>query len=404
MMATTAGEGRSWLVLGGLTIGALAWQAACEPNRGGVDTGVAAATTDLLASVGPLVVLPAFAAFESDVDALAAAVADWQSTLAAGGDGESELVAAQESWVAAMVTWQQLELMQIGPAGSSLSAVGGQDLRDEIYSWPTTNPCRVDQETVAGGYTAPDFFEVSLVNAYGLDALETLLFSGPGNACPNQVDINSSGSWAALGDAGVATARAAYAAALVDGVADTAAQLAGAWDPDGGDFAGKLAMVNVETPYASEQEALNAVFNGLFYLETATKDRKLAVPIGLRDCAAATCPDDVELWASGTSLAAIEGNLIGFQALFTGAEGGGFEERLEAAGHADLAVEINDKTDAALARVRSMDGSLVEILASSPAEAEALHADVKAVADLLKGDLATVMMLEIPSEAAGDND
>ena len=340
-------------------------------------------------------VLPAFAAFESDVDALAAAVADWQSTLAAGGDGESELVAAQESWVAAMVTWQQLELMQIGPAGSSLSAVGGQDLRDEIYSWPTTNPCRVDQETVAGGYTAPDFFEVSLVNAYGLDALETLLFSGPGNACPNQVDINSSGSWAALGDAGIATARAAYAAALVDGVADTAAQLAGAWDPDGGDFAGKLAMVNVETPYASEQEALNAVFNGLFYLETATKDRKLAVPIGLRDCAAATCPDDVELWASGTSLAAIEGNLIGFQALFTGAEGGGFEERLEAAGHADLAVEINDKTDAALARVRSMDGSLVEILASSPAEAEALHADVKAVADLLKGDLATVMMLEM---------
>ena len=34
--------------------------------------------------------------------------------------------------------------MQLGPAGSSLSAVAGADIRDEIYSWPTINPCRID--------------------------------------------------------------------------------------------------------------------------------------------------------------------------------------------------------------------------------------------------------------------
>lgn len=405
-MATTAGDRglASWLALGGLTAGALVWQAACDPKAGAVDTGVAAATTDLLASVGPSVVLPALAAFEGEVAVLAGAVDAWQAALAAGGDGEAERATAQEAWVAAMGTWQQLELMQIGPAGSSLSAIGGQDLRDEIYSWPTTNPCRVDQETVAGGYAAADFFEVNLVNAYGLDALETLLFSGPDNACPNQVDINSSGAWAALGDEGVAAARADYAVAVVAGVADTAARLSTAWDPAGGDFSGKLALTAGSSPFANEQEALNAVFDGLFYLETATKDRKLAVPIGLQDCAEAACPEDVELWASGTSLEAIEGNLLGFQALFTGGEGGGFEERLDAAGHADLAQEINARTDAALARVRSMEGPLSDTVVSAPADAQALYDDVKAVSDLLKGDLATVMVLEIPSEAAGDID
>ena len=401
-MATAAGSGRSWLALGGMTVGALVWQAACGPQTG--DTGLAAATTDLLASVGPSVVVPALSAFEDELIVLDAAVGAWRSALAAGGDGAAERAEAQVAWADVMGSWQQLELMQIGPAGSSLSAVGGEDRRDEVYSWPTTNPCRVDQETIAGGYADPGFFDASLVNAYGLDALEHLLFSGPDNACPGQVDINASGAWSDLGEDGVAAARADYAAVVVGGVADQADALRRAWDPDGGDFSGKLALTSKGSPYASEQEALNAVFDALFYLETATKDRKLATPMGDGECALDACPDDVELWASGTSLAAIEANLLGFRLLFTGGEGGGFDDRLDAAGHADLGDEILSRTDAALDRVRGLQGPLSEAVTARPAEVQALHDEVKAVADLLKGDLATVMVLEIPSEAAGDND
>lgn len=403
-MAATVGDrgGRSWLALGGLAVGALAWQVACGPDAG--DPALTGATAALLSGVGPEVVVPALAVFESDVEVLGEAVDAWQAALVAGGDGLAERGVAQDAWVIAMASWQRLELMQIGPAGSSLSAIGGQDLRDEIYSWPTTNPCRVDQETVAGGYAAPGFHEQGLVNTYGLDALETLLFSGPDNACPNQVDINSTGSWAALGEDGVAKARAAYAVAVVAGVVDTASRLSDAWDPSGGDFSGKLALTTAGSPYASEQEALNAVFDGLFYLETGTKDGKLAVPLGLQDCADESCPEAVELWASGTSLAAIEGNLLGFDALFSGGADGGFEACLEAAGHGDLAVEIRTKTDAALARVQGLEDPLSVLVVESPDEVRALHDDVKAVADLLKGDLATVMVLEVPAEAAGDND
>jgi len=401
-MATVAGSGRSWVALGGLAVGALVWQAACGPKAG--DTGLAAATTDLLGSVGPSVVLPALRAFEGDAASLESAVRAWQSALAAGGDGVAERVEAQVAWDEAMMSWQQLEVMQIGPAGSSLTAVGGEDLRDEIYSWPTTNPCRVDQETASGGYAESDFFTTNLVNTYGLDTLEHLLHSGADNVCPGQVDINADGLWADLGDDGVAVARADYAAVVVAGVADQAVALRQAWDPDGGDFSGKLALTTGGSPYGSEQEALNAVFDALFYLESSTKDRKLATPMGNGDCVEDACPDDTELWASGTSLLAIEANLVGFRLLFTGGEDGGFDDRLDAAGHGDLGVEIVARTDAALSRVRVLQGPLSEAVVDRPADVQALHDDVKAVADLLKGDLATVMVLEIPSEAAGDND
>ena len=108
--------------------------------------------------------------------------------------------------------------------------------------------------------------------------------------------------------------------------------------------------------------------------------------------------------ASGTSKEAVIANLEGFRQLFTGGEGGGMDERLDAAGHADLAVEIIENTDAAIELARGLDRPLQDLVVSDPGQAEALHAAVKSVADILKGDLATIMVLEIPSEAAGDND
>ena len=47
---------------------------------------------------------------------------------------------------------------------------------------------------------------------------------------------------------------------------------------------------------------------------------------------------------------------------------------------------------------------LQDAIVEQPADVEALHAAVKRVADALKGDIATVLTLQIPAEAAGDND
>ena len=88
--------------------------------------------------------------------------------------------------------------MQLGPAAPTGSGVGGAGKRDEIYSWPTVNPCRIDQELVEQGYLQGDFFTANLVNTYGLDALEYLLFyGGDANACAPQLPLNVDGTWAA---------------------------------------------------------------------------------------------------------------------------------------------------------------------------------------------------------------
>ena len=52
------------------------------------------------------------------------------------------LLEAQQKWFDTMIQWQELEVMQVASLGSSLTTVGGQDVRDNIYSWYLSNPCQ----------------------------------------------------------------------------------------------------------------------------------------------------------------------------------------------------------------------------------------------------------------------
>lgn len=386
-----AGE-RGWWLLGGLLGGIALAPVACDPTPPDDEVPVVEAISALLADFGPEVVLPAVARFRVEVTALEAA-------LEAG-----DLDAARAAWIASFAAWQQVELLQVGPAAPSLTAVGGADLRDSIYSWPTVNRCRVDQQTVAGGWDEADFFTTTLVNVHGLDALETLLFSPDGeNACPSQVDINASGSWDALGSEGVQARRLEYARALAAKIGVDADTLADAWSPEGGDFSGALA--EAREPWTSQHEALTAIFHAAFYLEVRTKDHKLAPPLGLGTCTTGACLEEVEATLAGQSTAAIVANLDGFRAAFTGGEGDGFDDLLVSLGYEQLATDVLARTEAARAAALALP---VPVDAAAQGEhREALlaaHDAVKAVTDLLKTDVATVLALQLPVEAAGDND
>jgi predicted lipoprotein len=366
-----------------------------------VDSEVVA---DLLAAVGPEVVLPALDAFVLEMTGLEEALGVLEASLETGAEGDAR-AAAQDQWRVAMHRWQVLEVMQIGPAGSSLVAVSGEDLRDEVYSWPTVNPCRVDQKTVEAAWEDPGFFSSNLVNAYGLDALEHVLFAGEECACPSPVNPVADGSWEALGVDGLSENRVAFGLALAQSVRDQAELLVDLWSPEGGDFSGGLIVSNEDSPYDSRESALNAVFDALFYLETVTKDRKLAQPMGFKDCADTTCADDLEGVVSGTTLLSIGANLEGFEALFTGGAGVGMDDLLVSLGHGDLSAQI--LFDLGCAR-NILEDSLVEPLAdaieSGSADLADFYVSLARVTDALKTDLVTVLVLEIPSEASGDND
>ena len=101
---------------------------------------------------------------------------------------------------------------------------------------------------------------------------------------------------------------------------------------------------------------------------------------------------------------AVAANLRGFRTLFTGGAATGFDDLLAELGHADLSDEILTRTDRAIELADSMAVPVHQGVATDTESIEALHDAVKDVADLLKTDLVTVLSLEVPAEAAGDND
>jgi len=406
-MAKTAGSGLSWGVLLGLGAAVAAAPAGqgCAPiaHKEGMRWIDSVVVGDVLSTVGPEVVEPGLVRFDAALVDLELALTDWGDAVGSA-DADEAQVLAQARWINAMLVWHELELTQIGSAGSSLTAIAGEDLRDEIYSWPTVNPCRVDQEVVAKGWLDDGWFEANLVNSYGLDALEHLVYGGQDNACPGQVDINAEGSWDALTADELDHQRVSFSRTLTSHLRAQTATLADAWSPEGGDFSADLAVLSNSSPYASEQEALNAVYDALFYLELVTKDRKLAQPLGLVECSTGTCPEAAEHLISGISAEAVVANLVGFERLFTGGEGAGIDDLLRDLGHADLSDAILAELAHAIETAEALTVPVDEAVAADPAQVEAVHDAVKRVTDLLKGDLVTVLALTIPSEAAGDND
>ncbi|MCA9546038.1 MAG: imelysin family protein [Myxococcales bacterium] len=356
---------------------------------------------ELLEAVGPSVYRPAYQRFRDAVGRLEQAVADW--------DGQpAEASAVRAAFAEAMTAWQGAELFLAGPAGSSLVYVGGLDLRDSLYSWPTTNPCRVDQVLADAGYAATDYLQTSLVNTVGLDALGHLIHAEDGgNACPALVTLNSEGTWAALGDAVVFTRRAAFAGVLVSGLKATADALLTAWDPAGGDHGGALAAAR---GYDGQRDALDQVSWGLLYLDRQLKDLKLGLPLGLDpDCTTEACPEAVELAWGDLALGAVQANLQGARALFVGEHPGqpdrvGFDAVLRDEGAGDLAEQILAELDAAQAAAAAVQGPLADAVVSRRAQVEALHGAVQALTTTFKTRFVTVLNLTLPQEGAADND
>ena len=331
-----------------------------------------------------------------------------EENLAAIGTANAEAarVNAQAAWGDAIKGWQIVELQQVGPLGAVAVVGGGESIRDEIYSWPTRSGCRVDQRTATEAYSSGDFFQANLVDVYGLDAIEHLLFrEGRENVCAPLASINSDGSWDALSDADISLRRARYALTAAAEVERQIDLVIARWT-DG--FRDSFVVKNANV-FESPRGALNDAFAALFYVELQTKDRKLAVPAGLNaeGCPEGRCPQALELSTSRFSKEAIIENLRGARRVYFGGEGNdgmGFNALVSEAGRPELNESIDAAFAAALATATALGTPLEVSLEESTADTVALYESVKAVTDLLKSDLTTLLNLEVPQEAAGDND
>ncbi len=402
-MGTHAGS-RHKLHLGLAAGLVVAW--ACIGTEPGDDGGGLAVDEDLareaLRSIADQAIAPTYAEFAAAADALEQATAAWAA--AEGDDIEPARAAAADAWLAAMAAWQRAELMQLGRAGSS-DAIGGEGLRDEIYSWPTTNACLVDNELVVEGFDEPDFVSTRLVNVYGLDALEYLVFqTEPVNACPPQHPLNADGEWDALDPVELDARRARYAASIAAATSTVADELAADWSGTWADYLADPGMG--ESPYPDAAAALDELMRAAFYLDIEVKDIKIAEPAGLT-CTSSCLAKLESRWAAASKQNVLA-NLEGFRRLYLGGEspeaGVGFDDLLVSIGEDQLASDMLARTDEAIALLEGFEGSFIAALEADPDALIEVHAAIKRVTDLLKGDFATVLALTIPSDAAGDAD
>ncbi|MBM66131.1 MAG: hypothetical protein CMH55_07850 [Myxococcales bacterium] len=333
-------------------------------------------------------VLPFQSTFTTSLNALKSAV------------DARDLDGSKTAWGESMSAWQRLEALQFGPAGEEGSFAGGGGWGDQIHSWPLTNTCAIERAYVDPTAKDPAWFDAKLVNIYGLDALEYVLYEAPTQTtCPAIVNVQP--QFDALGADGLEQSRWAYADAVVANLIADASALDAAWQ-------GYTALIEAAgtdgSDFDKERCPLDQVAAALFYVDQQVKDAKLAIPGGLSpECENENCPDRVEHPWSQRSREALIANLEGFHAAF---EAGGLFAILEA--HSDegktLAAELKSSTETAIAALQAETTPLAELVVAQPQRVAEIHTKVRAITTLFKSQLVSLINLELPNEGAADND
>jgi predicted lipoprotein len=298
---------------------------------------------------------------------------------------------AQEAWSSTMGIWQQIEMVQVSALCVSDKCQKGADFRDQIYAWPLSNLCKIDQMILNQEITMSTQFANKLPNTYGLGTLEVLLFDQKiDHHCPSAVGIDE--SWQQLGEAEIWKRRASYALHVVDYGQQVNLALKTSWQG--------IADQDV-------QVSLDEIFSALMYLDLMVKDDKIGIPAGIHiDCEAEDiCVDRVEFVYAPDDIFAIEQNLkmtrkmieIVFQPLLKAQgsesmEGSPLDERLLAS------------IDKALSQTTAIGKNIEDALQNRLMTVIDLHASLKEIITLLRSEMMTRLNLSVPKEGASDND
>lgn len=339
--------------------------------------------------------------FQASMDALVTASRAYEAS-----PTEAHRDAARAAFIAALDEWQQAEMLRFGPAADRTQP-GGQALRTQIYGWPEHNRCLIEEQLVTRGFEAPSFVSAP-VSVRTLTAVEFLLFStDTHNVCPPDHPINVSGAWAALSPQEIVSRRATYARIVSEQVALAAHTLVAAWSGAQGFTRTLVDAGRGSALFETQQSALNAVFNGPLYLDTDSKDLRLARPLGIANCDFDTCLDALESPYAGRSRVHIRNNLRGARRVLLGCAAGsnrGFDDLLASIGARTLSSQLVAKLDAAEIAVDAIaDDSLAGPIVHDRARVIAAYNAIRELTSLLKTEFAMALALRL-TRVEGDTD
>ncbi|MCG7560405.1 imelysin family protein [Pseudoalteromonas sp. McH1-42] len=324
---------------------------------------------------------------------------------------DEALLAAQNSWKEAMVSWQHAELMIVGPLLADDKA-----LRKDIYSWPDTNYCNVDQDVAyfAEGDINGVPYDISKRSnkRRGLDALEYLLFNNElDHSCSAAASGEILAQWNTLEDQQRRVMRCQYAVEVSTDLKATSERLMFEWAGEQG-YAAKLKNAGESgSEFATVTEAVNLISDALFYMTEELKDYKLATPLGLfaNQCGTEVCPQAVESRFAEHSIENIQANIAAFEQIFLGQgtdseDTTGFDDFLDEQDASQTKEVMLQGIADAKAATDALNGSLQQALEEDTAGVTNTHAKVKDVTDELKNDFIQKLALELPKTSAGDSD
>ena len=168
---TAPGQRRGHARISAVLLACTLMLGACGGGGGGgggstpVDTGDQARRV-VLADIGGEVILPAIEGFTPLAQQLQSALDNYAADLSSGNRD-----AARTAWASAMAAFSRIEVMQLGPAAAD-SQMGGENLRDLIYFWPSRNECLIDN----AAYSNSAVNQTTRADSMGLGAIEYLLW------------------------------------------------------------------------------------------------------------------------------------------------------------------------------------------------------------------------------------
>lgn len=335
---------------------------------------------------------------------------------AIGGDGEQ---AAREgvlvAWRSVMDEVQKTEMHVIGPALANNEA-----LRHRVMSYAGSrlSTCGVDQSAALVANDDPDFsIQSRSANQRGYGAIEYLLFNESlTHSCAAQVPATS--GWNDLADTTKKSARCELAQIIASDAATAAELLSSRWTEFRTEF--------LET--GNTGNTLQLITEGIFAIDTLTKDQKLGIPMGIHDgCSKNSCPDNVESKYTKQSLANIRANVVAFQEVFQGLEGLGFDDLINDKDFEEVSTRFVTNLNAVITAIDAAQATIFDEATGIDNEAavtsctnafvepdmgdpnDGVHACrvtglLKRVTDDLKIDFVTIVGVTVPGSAQSDND
>lgn len=321
---------------------------------------------EVLQSLTARVIRPGYAAA---ANATAALHQSAESLCAA--PSPAALEAAQDAWRAARQAWLRTESYRFGPAMERRSA--------SLVDWHPIDPDEIEA-LLAGGesITGERVREYLPATQRGLGAAEHLLF-GPGRA--------------ALGDGGPGgEERCAYLTALTAVAQTETAGILADWQGDGANpgYAGFYDGTAASSLLDREAEAV--AVRSLVFQVRAIANMRLAPALGLDGPAdAAAIPSG----AADNSRADLLSQLDGIAALYGGADGGlGLSDRVRALSE-DTDARMRAAIESSAAAVENLDGSLIDRLATAPAEAQAVYDRLKEMQRILNTEIVSLLGVSV---------